>query len=82
MTSSKVAQSGTFNQIPVLLPYPKISKLTDRPELLGMFSYLIKPYKLDGTSLLYYRSAGQIIIKMGNWSGKEIDLTKYPKHAL
>ena len=79
-TSKTVPQSGMSKTIPIILPYPKIYKLSAKPELIGIYSYLIKPYKLDGISLLYCKTP-DIILKIGDWAGNTIDLTKPSRYA-
>lgn len=80
LISETVHQSGMSKTIPIILPYPKIYKLSERPELIGIYSYIIKPYKLDGISLLYCRTP-DIVLKAGDWAGNTIDLTKSSKYS-
>jgi hypothetical protein len=62
-------------QLPKLLPYPKILNFNDMPQLRDKFCYVVKSYPLDGFALLIYRNNQQVHTQFARFSGECLDPT-------
>lgn len=59
-------------EMPKLRPYPTIPDITGRPELIGVFSYVIHGYE-PSVSILIKSSGGEAGIVVGDWNGVRLD---------
>jgi len=73
---SATQQSGTFDQVPTILPYPKFLPFESTPSIYNLFCYVIKHYGTDGLSVLIYRQpeTDSIAVLFGDWKGNNIDI--------
>jgi hypothetical protein len=71
-------QSGT-SKIPSIIAYPEILHIDRVPELKDRLVYIIRSYKLDGTSILIFRNSGKIGIRFGDFAGNIIEPEKLDK---
>ena len=61
-------------EMPKLRPYPRIPDIAGRPELIGVFSYVIYGYE-PSVSILIKSSGGEAGIIIGDWDGTRLDPT-------
>lgn len=71
---STITSSGT-SELPSLLAYPEVLNLSNIPEIRGQYVYVIKDYNLDGLSVLIKRHDDAVYVTMGDWDGRQIDLS-------
>jgi hypothetical protein len=69
-------------EIPDSLPYPKILKFPEVPELAERFVYVIKAYPLDGFSFVISRGDGHVCIRVADWSGRVLTAEECEKQPL
>lgn len=65
--------------VPAMLPHPE--PLSDTANIAGMLCYVVRHYQNVGISCLITRSNGNVIVTMGDWNGRTIDLSD-PKDSL
>jgi len=59
---------------PSILPYPKIYRISEVPEIKDRLVYAIKPYPMEGVSLLISRQDGNIAVRFGDFNGNPLDV--------
>lgn len=69
-------QSG-ISEIPSLLPYPSVLKISEFDGILNMFCYVIEHYGSDGIAFMVNRNPkdDNLMIQFGDWSGNVFDLS-------
>ncbi len=64
-------QSFTLDKasLPSVLSYPKIFSISDMPEIIGQFCYVIKAHNLHGIAVVIQINGDDTIIRFGDWDG-------------
>lgn len=65
-------RSGMSKTLPKMLPHPE--PLSDISMITGRLSYVIKYYQNIGISCLIIHDNGNVVVSMGDWAGRTIDL--------
>lgn len=77
-SSKKTQQSGMsrLENIPRVLPYPKLMTMEEAPSIKNLFCYIISHYGTNGLSVLIYRqpSDDQVVVLFGDWNGNNLDI--------